>query len=84
MSTELEKEIDSDDEGGFMGGLFVCEDYVEKTWEFDDIKQPLLCSNMSSTDHDLTGQVCTFYRYLHTLLYNYLTYFVFILLCIYI
>ena len=43
------------DEGLY--GLFVCEDYVEKTWEFEDLTQPLLCSNMSSTDHDLTGQI---------------------------
>lgn len=47
---------DDQDEGDLYG-LFICEDYVEKVWTFDDMQQPLLCSNMSSTDHDLTGQI---------------------------
>lgn len=49
------------EEGDVMRGLFVCEDYVEKEWIFKypnyELRQPLLCSNMSSTDHDLTGQI---------------------------
>jgi hypothetical protein len=28
--------------------LFVCEDYLVKEYQFGDIKQSLLCSNMSS------------------------------------
>lgn len=38
-------------------GLFVCEDYVAKEFVFDSESQQLLCSNMSSTDFDLTGQI---------------------------
>lgn len=38
-------------------GLFVCEDYVVKDFVFGDETQQLLCSNMSSTDFDLTGQI---------------------------
>jgi hypothetical protein len=50
--------VDEDEEeGGLMFNLFICEDYVEKTWTFGDLDQKLLCSNMSSTDHDLTGQI---------------------------
>jgi hypothetical protein len=37
--------------------LFVSEDYISKTFHFQDDSQVLLCSNMSSTDHDLTGQI---------------------------
>lgn len=37
--------------------LFVSEDYITKTFNFQDDVQLLLCSNMSSTDHDLTGQI---------------------------
>ena len=37
--------------------FFVCEEYVEKKWTFGDIEQPLLCSKMCCTDHDLTGQI---------------------------
>jgi hypothetical protein len=46
-----------DDEDDTLEGLFVCEDYVSKTFEFDDVRCDLLCSNMSCTDHDLTGQI---------------------------
>lgn len=41
----------------YLGNLFVCEEYIEKSWTFGGLTQPLLCSNMSSTDHDLTGQI---------------------------
>ncbi len=49
----------SEDDGGDynLDSFFICEDYVEKTWTFDDVSQSLLCSGMSSTDHDLTGQI---------------------------
>ena len=47
---------DDDDEGNLYN-LFVCEDYVEKSWTFGELVQPLLCSNMSSTEYDLTGQI---------------------------
>jgi len=47
---------DDDDEGNLYN-LFVCEDYIEKSWMFGDLVQPLLCSNMSSTEYDLTGQI---------------------------
>jgi hypothetical protein len=56
--SEPTKVVDEDEEeGGLMFNLFICEDYVEKTWTFGDLDQKLLCSNMSSTDHDLTGQI---------------------------
>ena len=48
---------EEDEDGSDMYSLFVCEDYVEKSWVFGDLSQSLLCSNMSSTDHDLTGQI---------------------------
>lgn len=52
MSTEEDEEDDS------FSKLFICEEYVEKTFVFgDEFEQRLLCSNMSSTDHDLTGQI---------------------------
>lgn len=51
------EELHDDQDEGNLYGLFICEDYVEKVWTFDDLQQPLLCSNMSSTDHDLTGQI---------------------------
>ena len=37
--------------------LFVSEDYVEKSWYFHELQQPLLCSPQCSTDYDLTGQI---------------------------
>lgn len=55
-ATEAVTATDPDDDCNLYG-LFICEDYVEKFWTFADLKQPLLCSNMSSTDHDLTGQI---------------------------
>lgn len=56
---DADVEVDEDqEEGNCMYGLFVSEDYIEKEWHFqDNISQRLLCSNMSSTDHDLTGQI---------------------------
>ena len=48
--------VEEEDEGNLYN-LFVCEDYVEKSWTFGDLVQPLLCSNMSSTEYDLTGQI---------------------------
>jgi predicted nicotinamide N-methyase len=47
----------SDSAEGNLYSLFVCEDYVEKSWTFGELTQPLLCSNMSTTDFDLTGQI---------------------------
>ena len=55
-----EEEVDEDlEDGNAMYSLFVSEDYIAKTWSFPpyDVSQRLLCSNMSSTDHDLTGQI---------------------------
>jgi hypothetical protein len=38
--------------------FFVNEDYVEKKWSFQNVKDlSILCSSMSSTDYDLTGQI---------------------------
>lgn len=48
---------DDSAEGDNLYSLFVCEDYVTKTWAFGEETQDLLCSNMSSTDFDLTGQI---------------------------
>lgn len=61
MGTECSKpqpsSAESVDDDCNLYGLFICEDYVEKSWQFGELTQPLLCSNMSSTDHDLTGQI---------------------------
>eukprot|EP01038_Epipyxis_sp_PR26KG_P005698 gene5698-7865_t len=46
-----------DDEDNNLSSLFICEDYVEREWIFGNHRQQLLCSPMSSTDHDLTGQI---------------------------
>lgn len=76
-------EGDGGEDEGDLSGLFICEEYVPKTWEFtaaqssvkkkegdghDDVEDEdqgsghtqsltLLCSNMSCTSHDLTGQI---------------------------
>ena len=39
---------EDEEESDTLCGLFISEDYVEKTWRFNDLEQPLLCSNMSS------------------------------------
>ena len=41
--------VDEEEDEGNLYNLFVCEDYVEKSWTFGELVQPLLCSNMSST-----------------------------------
>lgn len=46
-----------EDETDNLYSLFVCEDYITKEFTFGDEIQQLLCSNMSSTDFDLTGQI---------------------------
>lgn len=57
MSDIIEDAADDEEEFS-LEKLFVCEEYVEKSWQFaEDCQQSLLCSNMSSTDHDLTGQI---------------------------
>ena len=58
------------EEGCIMESLFTCEKYILRSWTFPYVKtstsessegvhleQVLLCSNQSSTDHDLTGQI---------------------------
>ena len=50
-------EESDDDEGDVMANLFICEEYVARKFTFWNCQQTLLCSNMSSTDHDLTGQI---------------------------
>ena len=56
-SSSAASNADDDDEPS-LESLFVCEQYVERDWVFHDgTAQHLLCSNMSSTDHDLTGQI---------------------------
>jgi hypothetical protein len=47
----------SDEEEGMFANLFICEQYVVKNFSFWNRTQSLLCSNMSTTDHDLTGQI---------------------------
>ena len=66
-SSENEKknevDIETEDYDSSFADLFVCEDYIERSWRFGentpscDSEQRLLCSNQSSTDHDLTGQI---------------------------
>jgi hypothetical protein len=48
---------DKNDEDLDLSCLFICEEYVEKVFVFGDIIQKLLCSRMSCTDYDLTGQI---------------------------
>lgn len=55
--SEVNKTAEDEDNEFDIHGLFICEDYVEKSWTFGEYQQPLLCSNMCSTDHDLTGQI---------------------------
>lgn len=52
-----EKNEDGGEEDSMFSSLFVCEEYVEKYFSFWGVEQRLLCSNMSTTDHDLTGQI---------------------------
>jgi hypothetical protein len=51
--------MDNEDEDNVMSleSFFICEEYIVKTFTFGDLSQSLLCSNMSSTDPDLTGQI---------------------------
>lgn len=56
VGEEVENQ-DEEEEGQSIYSLFVCEEYITKNWSFDSLQQQLLCSNMSSTDHDLTGQI---------------------------
>ena len=51
MSEEVESQCYN------LSALFISEDYVEKDYIFSEYHQTLLCSQMSSTDHDLTGQI---------------------------
>lgn len=54
----LEKKDEDEDEEDSLYHFFVCEEYVEKTWNFQTVpQQTILCSKMSTTDHDLTGQI---------------------------
>ncbi|TDH71389.1 hypothetical protein CCR75_009525 [Bremia lactucae] len=41
----------------FVTDLFVNREYVPQEFDFNVVKQKLLCSHAASTDHDLTGQV---------------------------
>ena len=52
-----ENENEENNEDDMFANLFVCEQYVVKNFSFWERKQSLLCSNMSTTDHDLTGQI---------------------------
>lgn len=49
--------VEEEEEEGMFANLFICEQYVTKQFSFWGKKQSLLCSNMSTTDHDLTGQI---------------------------
>ncbi|KAJ1402096.1 hypothetical protein B484DRAFT_457828 [Ochromonadaceae sp. CCMP2298] len=59
LTSEEPATAEEDDafDGGDLYNLFVCEDYVVKTWQFGDLEMPLKCSNMSTTQYDLTGQI---------------------------
>jgi len=48
---------DQNEESDDLYGLFICEDYQERLFQFEELSQPVLCSGMSSTAHDLTGQI---------------------------
>lgn len=48
---------DNEEDEDMFGNLFICEHYVKKYFSFWGRPQSLLCSNMSTTDHDLTGQI---------------------------
>ena len=48
---------DQNDESDDLYGLFICEDYQERLFQFEELSQAVLCSGMSSTAHDLTGQI---------------------------
>lgn len=38
-----------EDEGDYeLDSFFLCEDYAEKSWKFNDTNVSLLCSSMSS------------------------------------
>jgi predicted nicotinamide N-methyase len=50
-------EDNKDDDLDDISGLFISEEYSMKEFVIGNINQKLLCSNMSSTDHDLTGQI---------------------------
>ncbi len=54
---EFRGDLEEVDEENNLYSLFVSEEYVTKTFTFKDDDQVLLCSGMSSTDHDLTGQI---------------------------
>lgn len=54
---DVKVENQEEEEGDIFANLFICEDYVIKKFDFGGCKQSLLCSNMSTTDHDLTGQI---------------------------
>ena len=56
MKTSDDDEGDNN-EDDTLSALFTCETYTEKTFDFGDIKQSLLCSRATSTDFDLTGQI---------------------------
>jgi hypothetical protein len=53
------KEVEEEEEEEqTLYSFFVNEDYVEKKWSFKNVKDlSILCSSMSSTDYDLTGQI---------------------------
>jgi len=47
-----------DDEEGGLGGLFTCEEYIEKAFKIGSMSQVLLASNMSSVCCFHHGFVC--------------------------
>ena len=65
VSIAMAFDIGDNDDGdtGDLSSLFICEEYVEKEFTFphpggaSSTVQRLLCSSMSSTAHDLTGQI---------------------------
>ncbi|CAN0068723.1 unnamed protein product [Discosporangium mesarthrocarpum] len=56
MAEGSKDRVDEDDVC-FEPGLFIDEEYESMEFVFDEVVQPLLCSNAASTDFDLTGQV---------------------------
>jgi hypothetical protein len=56
----MEKIDDNDDYMDMLGTLFICEDYITKTFRFHDRVLPLLCSNMATVSHATTIQLIIF------------------------
>ena len=48
---DVDSNSDNDSDGDDISRLFICEEYITKSWEFRSMSQELLCSNMSSVSY---------------------------------